>query len=159
MDHGWHAFYLLLALAGQRPVAIRAQLGHRRYLAADVEDTAHCTIEFPTVEARVALTWAGERRHTSWAIRAEAGEIRVVDDRIDTHRGGQSEAIVCAESLSDGSHHPAWFGAVIGAFRREIDQPGARGANFAEAEQCLRLLAGAYASAADGGRPQLLRGA
>jgi predicted dehydrogenase len=157
VDHGWHAFYLVLALAGQRAVSIRAQLDRRRYLAADVEDTAHCTIDFPSVEARVQLTWAGDRRHTSWDIRGDAGEIRVADDRIEVRAGGRSEAIGCAESLSDGSHHPAWFGAVIEAFRREIDEPGARGANFAEAEQCLRLLAGAYASGADGGRPHLLR--
>jgi len=159
VDHGWHAFYLVLALAGQRAVSIRAQLDRRRYLAADVEDTAHCKIEFPSVEARVQLTWAGERRQTSWHVRGDAGEIRVTDDRIETEGGGGAAAIVCAESLSDGSHHPGWFGAVIEAFRREIDEPGARGANFAEAEQCLRLLAGAYASGANGGCPQSLRGA
>ncbi|HLY37670.1 MAG TPA: Gfo/Idh/MocA family oxidoreductase [Candidatus Binatia bacterium] len=159
VDHGWHAFYVVLALVGQRAVSVRAQLDRRRYLTADVEDTAHCTIEFPTAAARVELTWAGDRRHTSWQIGGDAGEIRVADDHIEARSGGRTESIVCAESLSDGSHHPAWFGAVIEAFRREIDEPGARGANFAEAEQCLRLLAGAYASGADGGRPQVLRGA
>jgi len=105
------------------------------------------------------MTCGADRRPTSWHIRGAAGEIRVADDRIEVRTAGRSETIGCAESLSDGSHHPGWFGAVIEAFRREIDEPGARGANFAEAEQCLRLLAGAYASGADGGRPHVLRGA
>ena len=159
VDHGWHAFYLVLAFAAQRAVSVRAEFDRRRYVTADVEDTAHCTIEFPTVKARLDLTWAGDRRHTAWHLRGDAGEIRAADDRIEARHGGRTEALVCAESLSDGSHHPAWFGAVIEAFRREIDEPGARGANFAEAEQCLRLLAGAYASGADGGRPHVLRSA
>jgi len=159
VDHGWHAFYLLLAFTRERAISIRAMFDRRRYVDADVEDTAHCTIEFPTVAARVDLTWAGERRHTGWDLRGDAGVIHVADDRIEVRGGGRTETLVCAESLSDGSHHPGWFGAVIDAFRREIDEPGARGANFAEAEQCLHLLAAAYASGADGGRRHVLRGA
>jgi predicted dehydrogenase len=159
VDHGWHTFYLVLGLARERPRSIRARLERRRYVAADVEDTADCTIAFPTVTARIELTWAGRERRTHWQLRGGAGEIEVEDDRISVRRGGRTETFACAESLSEGSHHPEWFGAVIDAFRREIDEPGARGANLAEAEQCLRLLAGAYASAADAGRVRPLRAA
>ncbi len=157
VDHGWHAFYLLLGLAGERPRSIAARLERRRYVTADVEDTACCTIEFPSLSARIDLTWAGHERRTRWTLGGRAGNVQVTDERIALRREGGVESFVCAESLSAGSHHPEWFGAVIDAFRREIAEPGARGGNFAEAEQCVRLLAGAYASHADGGRPQALR--
>jgi predicted dehydrogenase len=159
VDHGWHAFYLVLGFAGERPLSVRARLDRRRYVSADVEDTAECTIGFPTIEARVRLTWAGECRRTRWELRGDRGEIDVVDGRIEVREPDRTDVVDCAESLSEGSHHPAWFGDVIRAFRREIDEPGARGANLAEAERCLRLLAGAYASAADAGRPHAVRGA
>jgi predicted dehydrogenase len=159
VDHGWHAFYLVLGFAGERPLSIGARLARRRYLTADVEDTAHCTIRFPTLTARVELTWAGGERRTRWELRGDTGEVEVADDRITVRRGGRRETIVCAESLSGSSHHPEWFGRVIDDFCREIEEPIARGANLADAEQCLRLLAGAYASGADGGRFQPLRAA
>jgi predicted dehydrogenase len=159
VDHGWHAFYLVLGFTGERPLSIGARLERRRYLTADVEDTAHCTITFPALTARVELTWAGGERRTRWELRGDSGEVEVTDDRITVRRGGRKETIVCAESLSGSSHHPKWFGAVIDEFRREIEEPVARGTNLADAEQCLRLLAGAYASGADGGRLHPLRAA
>jgi hypothetical protein len=46
---------------------------------------------------------------------------------------------------------------VIDGFRREITSPAERGANLAEAAQCLDLLMTAYLSHADGGRRRELR--
>jgi oxidoreductase len=152
VDHGWHAFYLLVALAGEWPLTIRAGLARRRYRAAEVEDTADCLVEFPSLVGRVRLTWAGGERRTRWELHGRDGRIVVTDAAIVVHRGHTSETIVCSESLSGGSHHPEWFGPVVDAFRREIGDATVRGENLAEAELCARLLAQAYASHADSGR-------
>src|SRR5262249_15111178 len=53
VDHGWHAFYLALALARERPLGIRAALDRRRYVDAEVEDTAFCAITFPSLTAEI----------------------------------------------------------------------------------------------------------
>jgi predicted dehydrogenase len=152
VDHGWHAFYLMLALANERPRAIRAQLARRRYLAADVEDSADCTIEFPSLTGQLNLTWAGRERRTHWRLQGQDGHIDVTDDRVSVRRNGHVESFICSQSLSAGSHHPEWFGEVIDAFRREIIDPAARGENLAEAEQCVQLLSLAYASHANAAR-------
>jgi len=155
VDHGWHAFYLMLGLANERPRAIRARLARRRYRAADVEDSAQCTIEFPSLTGRLTLTWAGRTRRTRWQLRGQHGRIDVTDDRVSVHRpDGRDESFRCSQSLSAGSHHPEWFGAVIDAFRREITDPAARGENLAEAEQCVQLLSLAYASHANAARDE-----
>jgi hypothetical protein len=56
-------------------------------------------------------------------------------------------------SLSEGSHHPEWFGAVIDDFVAEIEDPRRRGRNLAEAALCVQLTALAYESSARGGVP------
>jgi len=155
VDHGWHAFYLMLGLIGESPQAIRATLARRRYPDADVEDTAECAIEFPGVTARLFLTWAGDERRTQWSLRGRNGEIEVVDDRLSVRRRGEAPSTArCAESLSGSSHHPRWFGAVIDEFCLAVADPTARAANLAEATRCVELLAGAYASA---GRSETIR--
>ena len=158
VDHGWHAFYLIPVLVGERPLSIRARLARRRYLSADVEDSASCAIEFPTLSAELELTWAGSERRTSWRLVGRDGEVELGDARLRLFRRGRAcEEVECAESLSAGSHHPEWFGAVIDEFRREIGLPGERGANLAEAGQCIDLLAAAYRSDASGGHRQELQ--
>jgi predicted dehydrogenase len=159
VDHGWHAFYLMLGLAKQRPQRVRAQLARRRYLSANVEDSAQCTIEFPSVTGRLDLTWAGRERRTRWRLDGRDGTIEVTDDQVSLRRRDRHESFQCAQSLSAGSHHPEWFGAVIDAFRREVLDPSRRGENLAEAEQCVHLLTGAYASDADAARARPLPGA
>ncbi len=146
VDHGWHAFYLMLALASERPMAIRAELARRRYVAADVEDSAHCTIEFPSLVGQLDLTWAGSERRTRWQLEGRDGSIEVDDDRLSICRNGRAESFTCGQSLSAGSHHPDWFAAVIEAFQREIADPSVRGENLSEAGQCVQLLSLAYAS-------------
>lgn len=156
VDHGWHAFYLMLAFAKERPRAIRATLAKRRYTTADVEDTAQCTIQFPSLVGRVLLTWAGTERCTRWRLYGRHGRIEVTDDVIVLRRGGRSESFACSESLSAGSHHPEWFAPVIDAFHRELGDYTARGENLAEAELCTLLLSLAYASHADSARAQAI---
>jgi predicted dehydrogenase len=152
VDHGWHAFYLMLALANERPRAIRAQLARRRYVGADVEDSAQCTIEFPSMVGSLDLTWAANERRTRWQLEGRDGHIEVTDDRVSVRHKGRRHSFTCSQSLSASSHHPDWFAAVIDAFHREITEPAARGENLAEAEQCVLLLSLAYASHAHAAR-------
>jgi predicted dehydrogenase len=153
VDHGWHAFYLLLALANERPQRIRAVLERRRYVDAEVEDTAVCAVDFPSLTGEIRLTWAAPERRTCWQLTGEDGQLLVIDDDLFVLRGKHGErARRLATALSAGSHHPEWFAGVIDSFRKELDEPAVRGTNQAEAEWCLLLLHLAYASGAQDAR-------
>jgi predicted dehydrogenase len=152
VDHGWHALYLMLAIAGEAPQRIRAVLERRRYIDAEVEDTALCTVYFPSLTGEIRLTWAAAERRTCWRVVGDDGELLVDDDRL-VLRGQHSQHVEqLPTALSMGSHHPDWFAGVIDSFRTELDQPATRGANQTEAEWCLLLLSLAYASDAQGAR-------
>ena len=60
------------------------------------------------------------------------------------------------QSLSEGSHHPDWFGGVIESFFAEIAGRQARGSNLAQARLCAALVAASYESARRGGEPVLV---
>jgi predicted dehydrogenase len=152
VDHGWHALYLLLGLAGEPPLRVSATIERRRYVDADVEDTATCRIDFPSLRGEIFLTWAGDRRHTRWQAQGTEGAVTLADDRGELVRGSDRREWAFPSSLSEGSHHPDWFGAVIDDFVAEIADPSRRGGNLAEAERCLRLTALAYQSGARGGQ-------
>ncbi len=152
VDHGWHAFYLMLAMANEAPQRIRAILERRRYVDADVEDTALCTLYFPSLTGEIHLTWAAPERRTCWRLVGEEGELLVDDDRLVLRAQGTEDVRRLPTALSMGSHHPDWFAGVLDSFRTELDQPAVRGTNQREAEWCLRLLSLAYASGAQGGR-------
>lgn len=151
IDHGWHALYLLLGLAGEVPQQIRAVIERRRYTTADVEDTVTCEIEFPSLRGEIFLTWAGDTRSTRWQVEGTEGTLTLTDDRGELRRGGERRALAFAGSLSAGSHHPDWFGAVLDDFVAEIEHPACRGRNLTEAERCLQLTTLAYDSSARGG--------
>jgi len=148
VDHGWHAFYLLLALANARPQRISARVERRRYVDAEVEDTALCSVQFPGLNAEIRLTWAANERRTTWRLSGDDGELRIDDDRLVVQGKESRYACQLTTALSSGSHHPEWFSGVIQDFRRELDDPAVRGRNQAEAELCLLMLSVAYASAA-----------
>lgn len=149
VDHGWHNFYLLLAIAGATPRRVLATTEKRRYRDADVEDTAHCVVEFEGVVGEIALTWAAAGRRTCWTIEGERGTLVIEDDLATLSMGGEVARSTLAASLSQGSHHPEWFPGVAAELTEEIKRP--TGAGRAEAETCLRLLVSAYRSAREGG--------
>jgi predicted dehydrogenase len=151
VDHGWHNFYLILAVAGEQPTGLRATLERLRYREAEIEDTACCRIDFPRMTAEIRLTWAASERRTRWEVRGRSGRVVVDDDVVEIEHDGPREVRRLHSGLSAGSHHADWFPGVIDSFRRELDDPGVRGTNRREAEQCLVLLDRAYASAAAGG--------
>jgi UDP-N-acetylglucosamine 3-dehydrogenase len=152
VDHGWHAFYLMLALAQETPQRISATLERRRYVNAEVEDTALCTVDFPSLTGEIRLTWAASERRTQWRLTGEDGELLVDDDCLRLRSKGTEQVQPLSAALSAGSHHPDWFAGVIDSFRHEIDEPAVRGTNQTEAEWCLLLLSLAYASGAQGAR-------
>jgi predicted dehydrogenase/phosphatidylglycerophosphate synthase len=151
LDHGWHALYLLLALAAEAPSSVRAETNRLRYTGSDVEDTARCWIQFPSVTGEIHLTWAGAERHTRWVLECTGGRLILEDDRGEMRNGGSHRALRFSGSLSAGSHHPDWFNAVIDGFAVEIADAARRDANLAEAIRVLELTELAYASAARGG--------
>jgi len=153
VDHGWHVFYLMAALAGERPVRVGAHLEQRRFTDVELEDTAHCVVEFPSCRAEVKLTWAAPARRTRWELVGTKGRLVVDDDRLILESDSARSEERLATALSAGSHHPDWFAGVIESFRGELNDPAARGTNLAEAELCLLLLTLAYASSAEGARP------
>jgi predicted dehydrogenase len=151
-DHGWHTLYLLLGLAHERPQHIRATVERRRYTGATVEDTVTCELEFPSLRGEIFLTWAGDARHTRWLVRGSAGTLTLEDDRGELLGERERRRLAFGRSLSAGSHHPDWFGAVIDEFVAEIEDPARRGRNLAEAELCMLLTSLAYESSGLGGR-------
>ncbi|MFI5396683.1 MAG: Gfo/Idh/MocA family protein [Candidatus Binatia bacterium] len=153
IDHGWHAFYLLLALANEPPRRIRAALERRRYVDAEVEDTATCTIDFPSLVAEIRLTWAAAERRTQWRLVGNDGDLLIDDDQVVMQGKTARRSQQLATALSAGSHHPEWFAGVVDSFRQELDEPDMRGTNQMEAEWCLLMLDLAYASDADDSRP------
>lgn len=152
VDHGWHALYLLLALADETPLRIRAAIERRRYTDADVEDTATCEIEFASRRGEIFLTWAGARRENRWQVLGTTGSVTLTGDRGELVSKESRRELAFGRSLSEGSHHPDWFGAVIDDFVGEIRDPSLRGRNLAEAQRCAQLTALAYESGRQGGR-------
>jgi len=149
VDHGWHAFYILISWVGM-PKAIKARLV--RGAASPVEIEAEVEMKFPEATARLFLTWQASQRSNQGRVLGTAGEIimeddilmRVVEDSvIESHR--------FPEKLSGGSHHPQWMAGVLEEFLQEINFPEKRGANFHEAETCSRLIRLAYQSHKSGG--------
>jgi predicted dehydrogenase len=151
-DHGWHSFYLMMALARERPVSIRAEVGRVRDSTSSVEDTARCWLDFPSSTGEIHLTWAGTERRTRWTLECGHGSLLLEDDRGVVRSGGHERALRFPGSLSVGSHHPEWFAAVIAGFADEVADAARRGRNLAEATLCLELTELAYLSAAEGGK-------
>ncbi len=151
VDHGWHALYLLCALAGERPRRLRATVERRADAHAAVEDTATCELEFPSLRGEIFLTWAGAGRATRWTVEGAAATALLADAHGTLERQGAPRALQFARSLSEGSHHPDWFGAVLDGFAAALDDAAQGTAALAEAEACVLLTALAYESSARGG--------
>lgn len=148
VDHGWHAFYLVISLSGEEPCSVRATVERRRYRHVEVEDTARCWVQFPTATADIELTWAGTRRWTEWRIFGEEGQILLLDGEL-TIDDGQSVTREALPRLSEGSYHPEWFGGVLQEFRAALENP--QRSNLRESGWCVALLHQAYRSAHAGG--------
>ncbi len=146
VDHGWHVFYILNGWLGRLPQRVRARLETRRHVRNPIEDTVSLQIEYPGVTAEVFLTWAADTRETGAELQGMRGSIAIQEGTVVLNGPDRSEQRWnFPSSLSDGSHHPDWFGGVAGEFLDAMH--GARGsANLAEASLCGALLAAAQES-------------
>jgi predicted dehydrogenase len=145
MDHGWHAFYLMLFLTGRRPRSIAARLGTT--LGVGVEDAVECEVDFGTLRARIELRWGAPERRTGGCARGSLGEVRIADDRLVVALDGKAAAETrFAPALSASSYHPEWFPALLEDFRAEMQHADRRGRNLAEAVRVAEMIDAAYRS-------------
>jgi predicted dehydrogenase len=146
-DHGWHALYCATHWAGV-PGAVAATLETRRFHDQPLEDTASLDLVTGAGVSNIFLTWAADERSNAIEIGGEEGDIRVFQDAV-VLRTKAGERRWTSPSLSEGSHHPDWFGGVAANFLAAA-VGGAKG-NLDEAVLCARLIDAAQRSSAAGG--------
>ena len=149
-DHGWHACYVIQRWVGAWPTAVSARLTTRRHKRWHVEDTATLRLYFPEATAEMLLTWAADERRNWAALEGTSGRIELHDDTLVLTRGSAEKRWPCPP-LSNGSHHPDWFGAVAGQFLSEMNGAAPSGANLAEATLCVTVESLARESSRRGG--------
>jgi predicted dehydrogenase len=147
-DHGWHALYCVMRWAGA-PVSVAAKLETRRFHEHPLEDTASVDLTTAAGVSKVFLTWAADERSNTIDIGGEQGEIHVSGDAVLLKSNDHERRWSCPPSLSEGSHHPDWFGGVASDFVAAAR--GAAKSNQDEALLCARLIDAAQRSSAAGG--------
>jgi predicted dehydrogenase len=147
-DHGWHALYCIVHWAGT-PKGIAALLETRRFHEWPLEDTATLALDLTSGSGQIYLTWAASQRSNHIEIEGEQGQINVVDDSVILRSNSRERRWSCPPSLSEGSHHPDWFGGVAEDF--QIAATGGGKGNLDEAVLCARLIDLAQRSGAAGG--------
>jgi predicted dehydrogenase len=143
VDHGWHVFYVLHGWLEQAPVRVNARLETRRHTQYPLEDTATVRLEFPHAAGEVFLTWAADVRQTGADLEGTRGVLHVEDDTVvlREHGSGRPEQRwTFPSSLSEGSHHPDWFGGVADGFVAGMTDRVVRRDNLAQASLCVALL-------------------
>ena len=148
LDHGWHALYCVARWAGA-PRSVAALLETRRFHDQPLEDTATIDLETTSGACRIFLTWAADERSNAIEIDGDQGEIRVVGDSVVARSNSQERRWSRPPSLSEGSHHPDWFGGAAADFLAAA-AGGGKG-NLEEAMLCARLIDAAQRSSATAG--------
>jgi predicted dehydrogenase len=154
-DHGCHALYCVTRWAGV-PAGVTARLETRRFHEQPLEDTANVELNTAAGVSRIFLTWAADERANAIEIEGDEGEIRVVGDAVILKSRSGQRRWSCPPSLSEGSHHPDWFGGVAADFLSAATG-GAKG-NLDEAILCARLIDAAQRSSTTGGLRVALEG-
>ncbi|HMF09373.1 MAG TPA: Gfo/Idh/MocA family oxidoreductase [Thermoanaerobaculia bacterium] len=142
IDHGWHALYAIQSWISGEPERIRATLESRRHREWAIEDTAEVRLDFPQAAAEIFLTWAaGDRANRLW-LEGSAATLVLDGARLEIRQpDGTVRSNETIGRLSEGSHHPDWFGATAAEFLSEIREPSRRGRSLGEARKCLRWIA------------------
>jgi predicted dehydrogenase len=116
-----------------------------------VEDTATAVFEYGNgCEVKLFFTWAGEERRNTVVLTGENGSISVLDNKIVCESTGGEELYSFSEGLSEGSHHPEWYGMVVRDFVMEMEGKTGFLSNFNEAVSCFSMLDGCRCSAETG---------
>jgi predicted dehydrogenase len=153
VDHGWHALYTISAWMGDAPSRVAARLEIRKYSQWPVEDTATVVLAYPSASAEIFLTWAAPSRANRIELEGTLGLLRLEGSRLSLERETAPTESWEVPSLTEGSHHPDWFGGVIDEFLGEIADSRARGRNLAQAALCVQVLALARESSRRAGGP------
>ncbi len=153
LDHGWHALYAVSGWMTGEPRTLSATLEIRKYRELPLEDTATVRLGYGDAAAELFLTWAANERRNRAAILGTEGSIRIDGGSLELRRPSDGPAVVeeTHSSLSEGSHHPDWFGGVLDGLFAEIADPKLRGRGLTEASLCLRLVLGLQESGRRGG--------
>ncbi len=146
-DHGWHALYCVTRWAGV-PRSVSARLETRRFHDQPLEDTATLDLETASGQSHIFLTWAADERLNAIEVDGERGQIHMAGDSVVLKTDAQLRRWT-SPSLSEGSHHPDWFGGVAADFLAAAT--GAGEGNLDEALSCARLIDAAHRSSAAGG--------
>lgn len=151
VDHGWHAFYLLMRLIGKTPIELVARMEGP---GGGCDETARILVQFPESDGYIDLTWRAAERRNVISVQGSEGTLLVDDGRLLlTDRGGRQSAQTFSP-LSESSHHPGWFRGVLEDFLMERSDAKVRGRAFEEAGWCAAMMEAAYASQASGSRPR-----
>jgi predicted dehydrogenase len=154
-DHGWHAIYSVTRWAGA-PTEVAAQLETRRFHEHPLEDTASVDLVTALGASNIYLTWAATERANAIEIDGDQGEIRVAGDTVILKSHGREFRWSCPPSLSEGSHHPDWFGGVVADFLAAAT--GRAASNLDQAILCAQVIDAAQRSSVAGGIRVVLTG-
>jgi len=143
LDTGWHGAYRLLALAGERPLAVTATMGRLFHHGLSVEDTGSLTVRFASgAVGDMLTTWAfdlAEERQFEAAgeFGALAGSPTTLVHQL---HGMPAAAVATWEPVHTFSAEVSHF---VDVLRKGVP---AR-AGFAEGARVLQLIQGAYLAA------------
>lgn len=152
IDHGWHNFYLLCDIFGEKPHAVSASFGFPD-ADSNAEDLVLCRVDFPSGAGIVYLSWRSPVRKNFVLVHGNLGLIEVRDDDILLESKDKPLNLLhTGEKLSAGSVHPAWMRLLLEDFLRELNDPSERGKNLEEAGLCVELITGARQSHNLGGK-------
>jgi len=153
LDHGWHVAYLLMNFHGEAPQAVSTWMRPSPARGEEAEQSAHLLLEFPSSTASMFLTWKAGRRHNSARVYGEKGFAVLEDQRLTLFTAdGPGKTTSFRDPLSQGSHHPAWFGPVLERFLAAMRQPEKARREMEEARLCLEIIRLGYESARNGGK-------
>jgi predicted dehydrogenase len=157
LDHGWHALYCVTRWAGTAPQTVGATLERRKYTQWPLEDTAIVDLGFAAASAHIHLTWAAGQRANHIEIEGDHGRLSINGEQLVLITDEGLRQWSCPPALTEGSHHPGWFAAVVEDFIGAIvaADRGNEG-NLDEALLCAQLINKAQASSAAGGEPLAL---
>jgi predicted dehydrogenase len=147
-DHGWHAIYCVMRWAGA-PIGVAAKLETRRFHEHPLEDTASVDLDTALGASNIFLTWAADERTNAIEIDGDQGEIRVAGDTVILNSNGPKLSWPCPPALSEGSHHPDWFGGVAADFLAAAT--GRAKSNLDQAILCAQVVEAAQRSSVAGG--------
>jgi hypothetical protein len=131
------------------PNGVAARLETRRFHDQPLEDTASVDLDTAAGVSNIFLTWAAVERSNLIEIDGEQGEIRALGETVVLESNAQERRWFCPPSLSEGSHHPDWFGGVAADFLAAAR--GEAKSNLDEAVLCACLIDAAQRSSAAGG--------